>query len=107
MTNMKKYFETEMRCLRESAQAFAEAYPEQAAMLNLTAWHDQDPYIERLLEGVAYLTAQIRQRIDDDIPDFCETLLAQLAPDLLRPFPSATIMQFNSRAGQLTKTYLL
>ncbi|KPJ67160.1 MAG: hypothetical protein AMJ43_05770 [Coxiella sp. DG_40] len=102
---MREYFEAEMRLLREAAQEFAEKYPEQAGMLNLRALQDRDPYIERLLEGVAFLTAQIKQKIDDDIPEISESLLLQLWPHLLRPFPSMTIVQFNARLGQLQQTY--
>jgi type VI secretion system protein ImpG len=101
---MREYFEAEMRLLREAGKEFAKTYPEQARMLNLEALRDRDPYIERLLEGMAFLTAQIRQKIDDDIPEISETLLLQLWPHLLRPFPSATIMEFNARLGQLQET---
>ena len=102
---MREYFEAEMRLLRDAAQEFAEKYPEQASMLNLHALQDRDPYIERLLEGIAFLTAQIRQKIDDDVPEISESLLLQLWPHLLRPFPSMTVVQFNARLGQLQQTY--
>lgn len=104
---MKEYFDAEMRLLRESAHAFAQAYPEQARMLNLNGGHDCDPYIERLLEGTAYLTAQIQQRIDDDFPGICETFLQQLWPHFLQPFPSVTLIEFKPRPRQLHKTYYL
>jgi type VI secretion system protein ImpG len=104
---MREYFAAELRLLRDGAQEFSKRYPEQAGMLNLNAAQDHDPYIERLLEGVAYLTAQIRQRIDDDIPDLCETLLQQLAPQFLQHFPSATILQFQPSVGKLQKTYVI
>lgn len=102
---MREYFEAEMRLLREAAEEFADKYPEQASMLNLHAMQDRDPYIERLLEGIAFLTAQIRQKIDDDIPEISESLLLQFWPHLLRPFPSMTIVQFNARLGQLQQTH--
>ncbi len=104
---MRHYFEAEMRLLSEAAQQFAKAYPEQAGQLNLQTLSDRDPYIERLLEGFAYLTGQIRQRIDDDLPDVSASLLAQLWPHILQPFPAATIMQINPRAGQLAQKYQL
>lgn len=90
---MKEYFEAEMRLLQDAAQEFAEAYPEQAAMLNLKAVKDRDPYVERLLEGMAFLTAQIRERIDDGVPELSENLLDQLNPSLCRPYPSHTLVQ--------------
>ncbi len=101
---MREYYEAELRLLHESAQEFAKAYPEQAGMLNLNELKDRDPYIERLLEGMAYLTAQIRQHIDDDIPEISENLLYQLWPHFLRPYPSSTIIQFIPRIGQLQQS---
>ncbi len=98
---MRDLYEAELRRLHESAQEFAEAYPEQAGMLNLADVKDRDPYIERLLEGMAYLTAQIRSHIEDDIPEISETLLNHLWPHFLRPYPSATIMEFEPKKGLL------
>lgn len=95
---MKEYFEAEMRQLLESAQDFAEAYPEQARMLNLNAVKDRDPYVERLLEGMAYLTAQVQQRIDDSVPELSEALLNQLHPALCRDYPSHCVVQFDPGA---------
>ena len=100
---MKEYFEAEMRLLRDSAQEFAEAYPEQAAMLNLNTVKDRDPYVERLLEGMAFLTAKIRERIDDGVPELSENLLDQINPALCRSYPSHTLVQF-SPSRQSKKT---
>jgi type VI secretion system protein ImpG len=99
---MKDYFDAEMRLLNEAATDFARSYPEQAGMLNLSEIRDRDPYIERLLEGMAYLTAHIRSRIDDDIPEISRTLIHQMWPQFIRPFPSATIIQFHSKINQLS-----
>ncbi len=97
---MKNYFDAEMRLLNEAAIEFARSYPEQAGMLNLTEVRDRDPYIERLLEGMAYLTAHIRNRIDDDVPEISQTLLAQMWPQFIRPFPSATVIEFTTSIHQ-------
>lgn len=91
---MREYFEAEMRLLHEAAQDFARAYPEQARMLNLSELRDRDPYVERLLEGVAFLTANIRQRIDESRTAISEQLLAQVCPQQLGPYPSTTIVEF-------------
>ena len=101
---MSSYFDHEMRLLRETAQEFAIAFPEKARHLNLQDVKDRDPYVERLLEGMAFLTAEVKQRIDDDIPEFSEALLAHIRPYFLRPFPSCTIMQYTPRPGQLRQT---
>lgn len=92
---MRKYFETEMHLLKQAMQKFAAEHPE------------QDPYVERLLEGVAYLTAQIHQKIDDDIPEISASLLQHLCPHLLRPFPAITIIQFAAQPGRLQQTHEL
>ena len=104
---MREYFEAEMRKLKTEAGAFAEQCPEQARELNIARDQDRDPYIERLLEASAFLTAQIHQRIDDDLPDICESLLQQLAPQLISPYPAATVMEFNPRQGMLQQSYQL
>lgn len=98
---MRETFAAEMRLLQEAAQEFALAFPEQAGMLNLQEVRDRDPYVERLLEGMAFLSAQVRRRLDDDVPELCEALLEQLWPQAQRPFPSACIVQFVPRPGQL------
>lgn len=104
---MLEYFEAEMRSLHEVAQEFARAFPEQASMLNLENMKDKDPYVERLLEGMAFLSAQIHQRIDDDLPEVSEGLLNLLWPHFLRPLPSLTIIEFFPRMGQLQQTQIL
>ncbi len=90
---MRDYFDAEMRLLHEAAREFAEAYPEQARMLSLSEVTDRDPYVERLLEGMAFLTAHVRERIDESRSAISEQLLAQVCPAQIRPYPSATVMQ--------------
>lgn len=102
---MRQYFEAEMRLLHEALQTFSEAYPEQARLLNLQTHRDRDPSVERLLEGFAYLTAHIKQRINDQLPDISANLLTQFWPQLLRPYPSTMITQFKYKPGQLHQTY--
>lgn len=88
---MNKYYLNELEKLREQAVDFAKAYPTIAPQL---AQASTDPDVERILEGVAYLCAQIRQKIDDDFPEFAQGLLKQIFPHYLRPIPSMTVMQF-------------
>ncbi|MBU2862303.1 type VI secretion system baseplate subunit TssF [Reinekea forsetii] len=98
MLSYREYFEAEMRTLQDLAQEFADAYPEQAAMLNLSAIKDRDPYVERLLEGMAFLTSQIRHRLDDAVPEISESLLEQVMPALIKPYPANTILEFSVNA---------
>lgn len=96
---MREYFESEMRLLHEAAVDFARAHPEQARMLNLAEVQDRDPYVERLLEGMAFIAAQIRSRIDDSESRISEQLLEQLAPGQLRGYPSRAVMVCEFSAG--------
>ncbi len=88
---MNKYFLNELDSLREIAQEFSRANPTLAPQL---AQASADPDVERILEGVAFLTAGIRQKIDDDFPEFSQSLLNQILPHYLRSIPSATIIAF-------------
>ena len=51
-----------------------------------------------MLEGVAYLTGGIRERLDDDFPQLTQTLLEMLWPHYLRPVPSSSIVEFSHPA---------
>lgn len=48
-----RYFDAEMRYLREAGKAFAQAHPDRAAMLDLDKAGTPDPCVERLFEGFA------------------------------------------------------
>lgn len=54
-----KYYNTELRFLREMGGEFANRYPKIAARLGLDSFECADPYVERLLEGVSFLTARL------------------------------------------------
>lgn len=95
---MRDYFEAEMRLLQEAASEFAAAHPEQARMLRLGEGSDRDPYVERLLEGMAFLTSHVRSRIDESRAVISEQLLARLCPAQVRPYPSATVLELRPQS---------
>lgn len=95
---MQDYFDAEMRLLHEAAREFAEAHPDQARMLNLNEVSDRDPYIERLLEGMAFLTAHVRERIDESRTAVSEQLLSQVCPAQLQPYPAATVIEARQKS---------
>ena len=102
---MQQYFDAQMRLLTQAGKQFAQFYPEHAGMLNIDALKDRDPHIERLLEGVAYLTAHTQKRLDESVPEVSEQVLRQLCPILLSYFPSSTVVQFSPKlAMQKTHT---
>src|SRR5580704_7339041 len=52
----------------------------------------EDPHVERLLEGFAFLAARVYMKIDDEFPEVVESLLSILYPYYLRPIPSASVV---------------
>jgi type VI secretion system protein ImpG len=70
-----RYYEAEMRYLREAGKEFAKAHPDRARMLNLDRVGDRDPYVERLYEGFAFLTGRLQQKLDDELPELTEGLV--------------------------------
>lgn len=88
---MNKYFQNELDNLKELAREFAAENPTLAPQLASTS---TDPDVERILEGTAFLTSSIRQKIDDDFPEFAQGLLKHIFPHYLKPLPCATIMRF-------------
>lgn len=99
-----RYYQEEMRYLHESGEQFAKSHPDEAKLLNVGSLTDRDPYVERLFEGFAFLTARIRERLDDELPEYTEGLLGLLWPHLLRPVPSLSVVEFRPTPGMVSKT---
>jgi len=98
-----RYYEAEMRYLRDAGKEFAQTHPDRAGMLNMDRVGDLDPMVERLFEGFAFLMGRIQQKLDDDIPELTESLVSLLWPHYLRMIPSLTIVQFRTIPGVLQK----
>ncbi len=97
-----EYYKKALTGLREEAAIFARANPALAPHL---AGPSPDPDVERLLEGVAYLTGNIYQKLDEGFPEFAQGIMQLAFPHYLRPLPSATIIQFTPKSilkGKLT-----
>ena len=85
-----KYYQDELTYLRELGREFAAAYPAIAPMLAERG----DPDVERLLEGVAFLTGKIRQKLDDELPEVIHSVAALLFPHYLRQIPATSVIEF-------------
>jgi type VI secretion system protein ImpG len=101
------YYERELTYLRKLGAEFAQRYPKVASRLQLEATKTEDPHVERLLEGFAFLTARVHRRLDDDFPEISEALLEVLHPQLVRPLPSMCIvdMPLDPAQGRLPEGY--
>ncbi|AIQ99831.1 type VI secretion protein [Pluralibacter gergoviae] len=94
------YFRDELAWLRLQGRQFAQAHPELTRFLSEQT---TDPDVERLLEGFAFLTGNLRAKIEDQFPELTHGLLNMLLPNYLRPVPSMTIMQFSVIPGALAQ----
>lgn len=85
-------YNEELRYLREDGQRFAQMHPQVAQHLGLHADGVLDPFVERLLEGTAFLSSRIQERLNNEHPEFALQMLGRLAPLWYTPLPSiATI----------------
>jgi len=87
------YYNRELGALRKLAGEFAAANPKVAGRLRLTPDTVDDPHVERLLEGVAFLAARVQHRLDDELPELTDALLELLCPHLLAPVPSMATLR--------------
>lgn len=93
-----RFYQGELAFLRALGKEYAEANPSTAGLL---AERGGDPDVERLLEGFAFLTARVRERIEDCVPEIVHDLTELLLPHYLRPVPACTIVEFLPVPGAL------
>ena len=98
-----RYYEAEMRYLREAGREFARAYPDRARMLNLDRMGERDPHVERLFEGFAFLMGRLRHKLDDELPELTEGIVSMLWPHYLRMIPSLSILELEPASGTLQR----
>ncbi|MFC4521898.1 type VI secretion system baseplate subunit TssF [Cupriavidus pinatubonensis] len=96
-----RYYEAEMRYLREAGKEFAQAFPDRARMLNIDRIGERDPHVERLFEGFAFLMGRLRHKLDDELPELTEGLVSMLWPHYLRMIPSLSILELIPSPGVL------
>ncbi len=95
-SKLDTYYRQELDHLRSLAAEFARAHPASAPLLQ---GPPAGPDAERLLQGVAFLTGLIRQKLDDEFPEFVQALMELIFPFYLRPVPSISIVAFSSKPG--------
>jgi type VI secretion system protein ImpG len=94
--SLRRYYNKELRYLREHSGEFAAAFPKIAGRLGLVSNEEcADPYVERLMEAFAFLTARVNMKIDAEFPRLTAALLDIIYPGFLAPMPSMTIVQMN------------
>lgn len=98
------YYERELDYLRKSGSQFAEKHPKIASRLALEPTKCDDPHVERLLEAFAFLAARVHLKLNDEFPEITEALLSVVYPQLVRPIPSMSVVEFqlDPEKGKLT-----
>lgn len=71
---------------------FSAQYPKIASRLALDTTDIPDPYVERLLEGVSFLTARTQLKLDAEYPRFVQRILEVVYPDFINQKPAAAIV---------------
>jgi type VI secretion system protein ImpG len=89
------YYNRELQHVREMGAEFAKEYPKIAGRLGLEGFDCADPYVERLLEGFAFLAARVQLKLDAQYPVFTQHLLQMIYPHYLSPVPSMAVVQLH------------
>lgn len=91
-----RYYNQELQYLRELGEEFSREHPKIAERLGLSQFECSDPYVERLLEGFAFLAARVQLKIGAEFPRFTNYLLETIYPHYLAPTPSMAVVQFEA-----------
>jgi type VI secretion system protein ImpG len=95
-----KHYDNELRHIRELGSEFARDFPKIAGRLGLDSFECSDPYVERLLEGFAFLAARVQLKMDSEFPQLVQNLLEIVYPHFLAPMPSMGIVRFDPDVGK-------
>ncbi len=101
---MSHLFHDELAYLRESGKAFARLNPRLAKYLSERS---TDPDVERILEGFAFLTSRLREKLEDEHPEFTHSIIQLLWPNFLRPFPSAAMLAMTPIDRSITERHVI
>lgn len=101
------FYERELTFLRRMGAEFAQKYPKIASRLQLEPSKCEDPHVERLLEGFAFLAARIHLKLEDDFSEVSEALLNLIYPHYIRPIPAMSLVEFHldPEQGKLTSGF--
>jgi type VI secretion system protein ImpG len=95
-----RYYSRELQYVREMGAEFAREFPKVAGRLGLDTFECADPYVERLLEGFAFLAGRVQLKLDAEFPSFTQHLLEIIYPHYLAPTPSMAVVQLNPNPGE-------
>ncbi|MBX2881137.1 MAG: type VI secretion system baseplate subunit TssF, partial [Granulosicoccus sp.] len=102
-------YRRELLHMRDMGGQFAEEYPKIAGRLGLDTLDCSDPYVERLLEGFAFMAARVDLKIESSYDRLARHLLEMVYPGHLSPTPSMLIAEFKPtlQEGSLTDGFTI
>jgi type VI secretion system protein ImpG len=92
--HLLEYYNRELKYIREMGMEFAREFPKIAGRLDLGGFECKDPYVERLLEGFAFMAARVQLKVDTEFHRFTQYLLEIVYPHYLAPTPSMAVVHF-------------
>jgi type VI secretion system protein ImpG len=95
-----RFYDLELQHLRGMGAEFAREFPKIAGRLGLEGFTCADPFVERILEGVAFLSARVHLKLDAEFPRFTQSLLETVYPHYLAPTPSMCMVQFQPQLDE-------
>ncbi len=91
------HYNIELAHLRQMGAEFAQQFPKIAGRLALDREAKEicpDPFVERLLEGFAFLAARVQLKLESEFPRFTQAMLETIYPHYLCPTPSMAVVRF-------------
>lgn len=95
----ERYYREELDYLRQLGHLLAQDNPWLARFL---AEKEGDPDVERLMEAFAFLSGGLRQKLEDEFPEFTHGLIKMLWANYLRPVPSMVVIEYKPVATELS-----
>ncbi|HSW08717.1 type VI secretion system baseplate subunit TssF [Aquabacterium sp.] len=91
-----RLYQDELTHLREVGSEFAVEFPKIASRLGMEGMEVADPYVERLLEGFAFLAARVQLKLEAEQPKLIAHMLESIYPNFLAPVPSMMIARLGA-----------
>jgi type VI secretion system protein ImpG len=98
--DLLRQYNRELSFIRQAAGRFAQEHPKIAERLRLGPDEAEDPHVERMIQAFAFLSARVRQKLDDEFPEITESLLGVLYPHYQAPIPSMGVVQMRLARDQ-------
>lgn len=87
------YYQENLEYMRDQGADFAKEFPKIASRLEISENECADPYVERILEGAAFLAAKVERKLDSSMPHMVESVLNNALPFALDLIPSFAIAE--------------